>query len=235
MGFLQKSASALGRLLIVGVLAATFLVGVFGVGYLQLKGNEIEIPKVVGKNFNTGGDELASYGLRIKKISSRYSEEAPNTILEQRPRAGTVAKTGLMISVVVSQENPDGNEAPANVKNDEEAIEEIEELPELKTDKPKKRKTKPKKTSPKTRDIIEEKPKNKDGKAPTGDDPAGDAKTTTKSGDKKSTGDKKPGAVKPPPLPVAKPKVNNPKPKQTKPAKPKTSGDTRPRKTGKSN
>ncbi len=42
-----------------------------------------------------------------------------------------------MISVVVSEKNPDGNEAPVDVKDDDEAIKEIEDQPELKIDKKK--------------------------------------------------------------------------------------------------
>ena len=234
MSFVQKSVSAIGRLMIVAVLAATFMAGVLGVGYLQLKGEEIQIPKVVGKNFNLGGEELASHGLRIKKIASRYSEDAPNTILEQRPRAGTTAKTGLMISVVVSQPNPDGSEAPADVKDDDEAIEEIEDLPELKTDKAKKKsKTKPKKTSPKTRDVIEEGPEIPGGDKPSGDTPAGgDLNKTSNPTDTKTTGDKKTGTdkkVQSPPN--TKPEKVVPKP----PVKPKDGGDIRQRKAGQSN
>ena len=237
MEFLKKGLTAIGRLLIVGVLAATFLVGVLGVSYLQLKGEEIEIPKIVGKNFNEGQDELEGYGLRIKKIASRYSEEKPNTILEQRPRAGSTAKSGLMISVVVSQENPDGTEAPADVKEDEDAIEEIEDLPELKTDKPKKKKkTKPKKTSAKTRDVIEEKGKEGD-KVILGADTSkgGDSKTTAKSGDKGKNSSENPAGKKTGPAKTVKPKDGKTSPKAPKKPKPKPAGDSRPRKAGKSN
>ena len=233
MSFLKKGASAIGRLVLVGVLAATFLTGLFGVVYYQLKGEEVEIPKLVGKNFNQGTDELALHGLRIKKIASRYSEEKPNTILEQRPRAGTTGKTGLIISVVVSKPNPDGAEAPADVKDDDEAIEEIEDLPELKTDKAKKKtKSKPKETSPKTRDVIEEKSSDAEGDK-TGNDPAGkDSKTTAKPGDPLPAGDKKKNTESKPNTPPAGQKNDGTAPK---PDKPKPAADARPRKAGKDN
>ncbi len=237
MGFLEKGMSAIGRLIVVATLLATFLVGMLGVVYLQLKGDEVEIPKVVGKNINEGKDELARYGLRVRTIASRYSEEEPNTILEQRPRAGTTGKTGLMISVVVSQENPDGTEAPADVKDDEEVIEEIEDLPELKTEKPKKkRRSKPKKTSSKTRDVIVEKPKVEKSKDAKQDTPsASDTTKATKSGDKKPAGDKP--VAKPPVSPSQNNKPKTPAKKTNPPkAKPKkTNGETRPRKTKKGN
>ena len=236
MGFVKAGASAIGRLLIIASLAGTFAVGMIGVFYLSLTGEEIKIPKIVGKNFNAGQDELVSNGLRIKKIATRYSEEKPNTILEQRPRAGTPAKTGLIISVVVSKENPDATEAPADVKeDDDDAADDIEELPELKTDKPKKRARKRKKPSSKTRDVIEDKSKTeakdkdsaskktiKDNKKPGGD------KKPTSTNQKKGGTDKSktPKSTKP------KPKTNK---KSTNNKKPKTGINTRSRRVKKSN
>ncbi len=241
MGLVKTGMSAIGKLFIVIALAGTFMVGMAGVFYISLVGEEVEIPKVVGKNLNEGEDELASLGLRIKKIASRYSNEKPNTILEQRPRAGTTGKTGLMISVIVSQANPDGNEAPVDVEDKEKETkkkeEEIKELPELETEKSKE---KPKKTDkkivPKTRDVIKD--KKKDEKK-DGDDKSkeSDSKDSGKSDsdDKKSTDktDGKTGTEKPATPPTPKNPAND---KQNKPdEKPKSSGDSRPRKVPPSN
>lgn len=226
MDFLRNGASALGKLLIAGALAAAFFAGLFGVVYLQLTGTEVEIPKVVGKNFNDGEDALSGLGLRIKKIATRYSNDQPNTILEQRPRAGTVAKTGLIISVVVSEPNPPGTEPPTEVKDDEEAIEEIQELPELKTEKAKKRSSKEdKKEEPKTRDVIEQKPETSDAEG--GDEGSKtDPKTPDPVTDPAATEKKEPT--------VQKPKTETTKPK-TEQTKPPASGEVRPRKTPVSN
>jgi len=237
MSFLKTGASAIGRLLIVASLAITFIAGMAGVFYLSLTGEEIEIPKIVGKNFNTGQEELSVNGLRIKKIATRYSEEKPNTILEQRPRAGTTAKSGLIISVVVSKENPDATEAPASVKDDDDEGDEIEDLPELKTDKPKKKKKKKKKkTVAKTRDVIEDTSKT-DGKdlESLGND---SKKEIKKPGSDKNTNGAGAGN-KPNTKNTGKPKTTKPKPPKTKkPANNKKkgkAGETRPRKIGKSN
>lgn len=237
MGLLKNSLSALGRLLTVVALAATFLVGLVGVVYLQLSGEEITIPKVVGKNFNVGKDELTSNGLKIKKIASRYSNEEPNTILEQRPRAGTVAKTGLMISVIVSEPNPDGYEEPVKVKDDEEAIDEIESLPELKTDKSKKKSSKSKKPEKKNRDVIKKdndkedsKDDKKEGatddsKKDSADKTKTDTKTDNKADSKKNT--TTPPKTNKPPKPKGvvepKPKKDSKKPAKTGNNKPKPS------------
>ncbi|MCO6509604.1 MAG: PASTA domain-containing protein [Aridibacter famidurans] len=224
MDALRHGASALGKLLIAAALASAFFAGLFGVVYLQLSGTEVEIPKVVGKNFNEGQDELSRMGLRIKKIATRYSNDQPNTILEQRPRAGSVAKSGLIISVVVSEPNPPGTEAPTEVKDDDEAIEEIQDLPELETEKSRRRsKSEDKKEEPKTRDVIEDKSDQKTGTDAPGDSGqnSGDA-----AGDK-SQGDKNDPAGN-------KPKADPPKPGADS-TRPPTAGEVRPRKTPVSN
>ena len=186
--------------------------------------------KFVGKNFNVGKDELTQNGLKIKRIATRYSNEEPNTILEQRPRAGTVAKTGLMISVIVSEENPDGNEEPVDIKDDEEGTDDIEALPELKTTKSKKKSSG--KSKSKTRDVIK-----KDKKKKSKDDKKDKAKTETKKTDKADDGKdkKKPNPKDVKPKTLDKPKDVKPaKPKKEK-TKPKTGGDTRSRKVPPSN
>lgn len=220
MDIFKHGLSAIGKLLMAAALAAAFFAGLFGVVYLQLLGTEVEIPKVTGKNFNQGQEELAAMGLRIKKIASRFSNEDPNTILEQRPRAGTVAKTGLIISVVVSEPNPEGNEPPVEVKDDEEAIEEIQDLPELKTEKSRKKKKQDDENEElKTRDVLE--PAEKSADAAKEDSADGDAKPADDS-QKSGSGEKKD--------PASVPKNDGPRPAGESP-KPQPAGDVRPRKT----
>ena len=121
MGFVKSGVSAIGKLLIVVALAAAFLVGLLGVVYLSLRGDEIRVPEIVGKDRSVAEKELTALGLKIKKRADRYSQEKPNTILEQSPKAGTTAKTGQQILVVVSQLNPDSSEeAPATVEKDDD-------------------------------------------------------------------------------------------------------------------
>ncbi len=248
MGLVKTGISAVGKLLVVTALAGTFLVGMLSVFYLSLKGEEVEIPKIVGKNFNNGEDELTKLGLRIKKVATRYSNEKPNTILEQRPRAGENAKTGLMVFVVVSQENPDGNEAPIDIEDKEKEVKEekneIEALPELETDKSKKKSKKTnKKTGSKTRDVIKKTKKEKEDKdkkeskdtATTTDSKTGtDNKATNPKGTEPKTSGDKPKTPQ-----NQKPKTNTTKPENKKPAnptkKPNTAGDTRNRKVPPSN
>lgn len=221
MGFVKSGLSAIGKFFIVLALAGAFIVGLVGVVYMSLKGDEVQIPEIVGKDYRQSETELAALGLKIRRIANRYSTEAPNTVLEQRPRAGSTAKSGLMISVIVAQPNPEGNEAPAEVKkkgDDEEAIEEIEDLI---SDKPKKNSNKAvnsnKKKASTSRDVVTNKPSdNSDSSS------EGNPSSSSKSNSAAPAGNK----------PATKPAANSatePK-KPAEQAKP-NSGDTRQRKT----
>lgn len=230
MGLVKAGISALGKLFIVIALAGAFLVGMGSVVYMSLKGEEVQIPEVVGKDFYESEKELAALGLKVKKIASRYSEEKPNTILEQRPRAGSAAKTGLMVSVIISQQNPEGTEAPAEIKKKSEDEKDIEEIEDLISDEPTTKKTDSKTADKKrattTRDTIKKKDDKKDdadkADAKDGDktdkNDSADKKTTDDKSDKKSSDDKKtdtkktttdktPSKTVPPPpkLPTTKP------------------------------
>ncbi len=230
MGFVKSGLSALGKFFIVLALAAAFIVGLVSVVYMSLKGEEVTIPEIVGKDFKQSEDELAALGLKIRRVANRYSEEPANTILEQRPRAGSTAKSGLMISVIVAQPNPEGTEAPAEVKkkaDDEEAIEEIEDLI---SDKPKKasnKSTTKKKTST-TRDVIANKSSDNSDSADK-EKSDGSPKSNT-SGSPAGTKENKNSTTTP--KPANSPAANPKKPSET--TKP-SSGDTRQRKAPPSN
>ncbi len=236
MGLVKTGLSALGKLFIVIALAGAFIVGMGSVVYMSLKGEEVQIPEVVGKDFYESEKELEAMGLKVKKIASRYSEEKPNTILEQRPRPGTAAKTGLMVSVIVSQQNPEGTEAPAEIKKKSEDDKDIEEIEDLISDEPatkkKDSKTADKKRPTTTRDTIKKKDDKTDETDKTdatgGDktDSSDTKKTDDKTNDTKKTDDKmndtkKPSTDKNLPKPVPSP------PKPVKP--PTTAPDVRSR------
>ena len=235
MGLVKTGLSALGKLFIVIALAGAFIVGMGSVVYMSLKGEEVQIPEVVGKDFYESEKELEAMGLKVKKIASRYSEEKPNTILEQRPRPGTAAKTGLMVSVIVSQQNPEGTEAPAEIKKKSEDEKDIEEIEDLISDEPttkkKDSKTADKKRPTTTRDTIKKKDDKKDEDKT--DSTSGDKTDKTDSTDKKPADDKtdkkpaddkKPDTKKPPV--TEKPATSAPKPAKPPTA---TAPDTRSR------
>ena len=158
MGFIKTGISAIGKLFIVVALAGTFIVGLFGVVYLSLRGEEVKIPEIVGKDFRESEKELDALGLKIREVAKRYSQEKPNTILEQRPGAGEPGKTGLMISVIVAEANPDGQEAPATIVKEEEEAETTADL-EIPSDKNKKtnKNANVKKAAQTTRDVVSNK------------------------------------------------------------------------------
>ena len=158
MSFIKKSASAFGKLLIVIILAGTFIVGLVGVVYMSLQGETLTVPEIVGKDLVESEQELAGLGLRIKKRADRFSTEKPNTILEQLPRAGETVKTGQMILVVTSKTNPEGDEKPTTIKKNVDDLDDTEKIEELISDKPKKTSktntnSNKKKTST-TRDVL---------------------------------------------------------------------------------
>ena len=157
MSFIKKGASALGKLVTVIALAGTFIVGMVGVVYMSLQGEELKVPEIVGRDLVESEKELASLGLRIKKRADRYSTEKPNTIIEQLPKPGETLKTGQTIFVVTSKTNPDGEELPVTIKKDTEE-DDSEKIEELISDKPKKTNkantNTNKKKSSTTRDVI---------------------------------------------------------------------------------
>jgi beta-lactam-binding protein with PASTA domain len=119
VSLIKTITSAVGKLAIVAALLGAFLVGLVSVVWLSLRGDEIKVPEVVGKDVLESEKELAALGLKLKRRANRFSEEKPNTVLEQLPKSGETVKTGQVISVVVSRINPEGSEEPAVIEKPE--------------------------------------------------------------------------------------------------------------------
>jgi hypothetical protein len=223
MGFVKTGASALGKLLMMAVLAAAFVVGMVGVVWLSLRGEEIKVPEIVGKDFNESEKELAALGLKIKRRSYRYSEEKPNTVIEQAPKAGDTVKTGHQILVVVAQGNPEGTEAPAPLKKDDK--DDVESL-DSNTDKPKTtNKNANVKKPEKTRDVISNKAnKNANTGNSNGNSENSNSKSNSNSSDNKNSTTPSTNKSSNPATPG---KTPQPKPND----KPPAAGDTRNRRT----
>jgi hypothetical protein len=160
VSFIKKGFSALGKLLTVIILAAAFTGGMVYVVFRSLQGQEVNVPEIVGKNYDQTERELEALGLKVKRRAYRYSEEAPDTILEQLPRPGDTVKTGQLILVVTAKRNPDGEEKPATIQKGNQPVEDdSEKIEELISDKPKKKAANSntatnKKKSSTTRDVI---------------------------------------------------------------------------------
>jgi hypothetical protein len=227
VSFIKAGISALGKLAVVALLAGAFLFGMVSVVYLSLRGEEVKVPEIVGKNLYESEKELEALGLKIKKVAGRFSEEKPGTILEQRPRAGETAKTGLMISVIVSEPNPEKNEAPATIKK-ETADTAEEEGTDIEPDKPVKtnKNANVKKPAQTTRDVLSNKNKNANTNLTNS---VSDNSNATKSGDTNKGAGNKNSSTSPgnKPAPSEKPEPAKPNVTKTPAAKPPTSGDTR--------
>ena len=217
MGFISTGLSALTKLAAVGVLLLAFGVGLAGVVYMSLSGDEIKVPEIVGKDFVESEKELAALGLKIKRRADRASTERINTVLEQLPKPGETVKTGQMILVVVSKAGLTADEAPKSLIKDIEE-DDSEKIQEMITDKPKKAKSSSNSNSAKkkadtTRDTIANTAEGGPGV------PADNTGPSTDNANKKDAAGEKPKA----------PAGTGPKPQQSPAAK--SSGDQRPRTT----
>lgn len=227
MSFIKKSTSAIGKFIMVLVLAATFLVGLVSVVYMSLQGEEIKVPEIVGKNFDESEKELALLGLRVKKRADRFSEEPPNTILEQLPKPGDTVKTGQMILVVTSKATSDGTETPMTIqKSNKTDTDDTEKIEELIDDKPKKASNKAntanKKKATTTRDVIGNNSK-------TSNTGTTNTKTDNNDNDESSNSNKTTSPANKP-VPINRPgNTTTVRPQPTRTVE--GGGDTRPRRT----
>lgn len=223
----KTGISAIGKLFIVAALAGAFVVGMISVVYMSLRGEEIVIPEIVGKDFAQSEKELEALGLKVKKVRSIYSKEKPNTILEQRPRAGETGKTGLMISVYVAEPNPDGQEAPATIVKDEEEVETTADL-EIPSDKKKANKNSNVKRATTTRDVTSSKSNSNTASNSFVGNANGNSSKAINSSTAPAVTKPTPTAPTNKPTPGGTPKTSN-TPKPTAAKSPVTGGDVRSR------
>jgi hypothetical protein len=219
VNIVKTGLSALSKLLVAAGFAAMFLVGLVGVVYMSLQGKEVSVPEIIGKDYAESEKELASLGLKIKRRADRFSDATPNTVIEQLPHPGETVKTGQMILVVVSKQNPDGQETPTTLhKSDEDDTEKIEEMI---SDKPKKSRSgsnSNKKKPDTSRDAIDN---------TSTSNSQSDTDSDAKKADRNNSGDKGNKAVTNPGS-----KNNSPAANKTIVIKPAT-GEPRPRSTPK--
>lgn len=221
MSIIKTGASAIGRLITLGILLFAFAAGMAGVMYLSLSGEEVRVPEIVGKDFVESEKELAALGLKLKRRANRPSTEKINTVLEQLPRPGETVKTGQMILVVVASAGGVPEQTPESLKKDIES-DDTEKIEEMISDKPKRTRT-PSNSNANANTEPEQK------KADTRRDVISNsapppANTGSGSGSETPKPDDTPRRDTPPPPPPT------PKPQPTQAERP-ASGDTRPRTT----
>lgn len=115
---MKNGLSVIGKLSVIIVLLVTFLLGLGGTLYMALRSPEVKVPEVVGKDFLAAEKDIEGMGLKLRKRTDRFSQEKPNTILEQTPLAGEDVKAGQTISVVVARAEAELGEKPAEVKKE---------------------------------------------------------------------------------------------------------------------
>ncbi len=215
MGIVNSGFSALGRLAAVALLAAAFLFGLAGVVYMSLQGKEIQVPDITGKDFSASENELAQLGLKIKKRADRFSQEKPNTVIEQLPKPGETVKTGQMILVVTSKSSgtPDETQPALKKNTDEDDSEKIEDMISDKPKKPKANSNTSKKKADTTRDVL-------------GNTSGANTSLTDSNSNKRDPGSNNNSTDK------SNKNTQTPGNRQTNPAKPKP-GESRPRATPK--
>jgi hypothetical protein len=203
----------------VALLAIAFLSGLAGVVYMSLQGSEVQVPDITGKDFTDSERELALLGLKIKKRADRPSQEKPNSVIEQVPKAGEILKTGQMVFVVTSKPS-EGDVAPPTLKKstEEDDTEKIEEMISDKPKKPKANSNTNRKKPDTTRDVTANNSDTNSGSnsnsAPTNSNKK-DPGTSNNSGDKsnkntsapanRTSNPTKPGGAESRPKPPQKP------------------------------
>ena len=118
MSLAQSGLSIFGKLSIIIVLLGAFLFGLGGTLYMALRSPEVKVPEVVGKDFLAAEKDVEAMGLKLRKRTDRFSQEKPNTILEQAPLAGESVKAGQTISVVIARAEAEAGEKAAEVKKE---------------------------------------------------------------------------------------------------------------------
>lgn len=156
-----------------------------------MESGDIKVPDITGKNIEEAKKLLAANKLTLGKINYQPSVNVPvNSVIDQYPKANTMAKENQKIDVFVNREQ----KKKIIIEGEEDGLKESEENlgepsdGEFKDDTKKQDKTKPsdkdKKEDVKTKPSDKDKPKDKK--------PDGDKKTPTpkdkKDGDKKNEG-----------------------------------------------
>src|SRR5690348_18337723 len=88
--------------------------------YLSLRSSEVKVPEVVGKDRFDAEHILGNAGLNFRVRATRPStQQKPDTVMFQLPRAGEVVKTGQTVAMDISRPTKAG-ESSETVTPDED-------------------------------------------------------------------------------------------------------------------
>ena len=99
----KKVLKTFEYLAIAAGLLATALISAFITFTMAIRGNEIEVPNLVGSDLTTAGQILAQSELNVRHEGNRFDEAIPpDLVATQAPRAGTFLKKGRFVKVWTS-------------------------------------------------------------------------------------------------------------------------------------
>ncbi|PID28011.1 MAG: hypothetical protein CSB55_06640 [Candidatus Cloacimonadota bacterium] len=90
------------------MLSVVCIIGFFG-SNLVMKiitghGNEVKVPNIVGKNFDTARNKCKKLKLYVQKTGSKHSNDmGKGKVLSQKPGKGMMTKIGRTVEVIVSE------------------------------------------------------------------------------------------------------------------------------------
>lgn len=105
--------SLVGTFVLIGVICfALYWVFFFSLGWITGHGEEVIVPKLMGKSLKTSVKQLENAGFEVD-IDSIYSpEHKPLTILNQQPEGGSTVKKGRTIFLIINKVNPPNSPMP---------------------------------------------------------------------------------------------------------------------------
>src|SRR5689334_25268686 len=119
LSLVARASSIFRSIAIIIAIGVVFLFGVATTVYLSLRSPEVTVPDIVGKNRFDAEKILADADLKFRVRATRPSNEQPDTVMFQLPRAGEVVKTGQTVAMDISRPTKAG-ESSETVTPDED-------------------------------------------------------------------------------------------------------------------
>lgn len=104
MGFARVIWTITRRLLILSILILAFIGSALTAIYLS-RGEEVAVPKLVGKNQNEAKRIGSSFGLQVESIEIFDEGSKKDIVVRQDPKAGMIVKKGFTVKVYYSSGN----------------------------------------------------------------------------------------------------------------------------------
>jgi serine/threonine-protein kinase len=73
---------------------------------LTVSARQVQVPNVVGQNFDQASSALTKLGLTVNRVDQDSADKAPSTVLTMDPAAGTKVDKGTAVTLTVATEPP---------------------------------------------------------------------------------------------------------------------------------